>query len=132
MKVLVSGSTGLIGSALIPSLEAEGHTVKRLVRKEAKSDNEIFWNPTSKTDSSKLDGFDGVVQLAGESIIGRWNQEKKAKIRNSRNEGTKSLVDALISVSNPPKILVCASAIGYYGDRGNELLKEDSAPGTGF
>jgi uncharacterized protein len=129
MKVLVSGSTGLIGSALIPSLEAEGHNVKRLVRKEPTSENEIFWNSTTK---SKLDGFDGVVHLAGESIMGRWNQEKKTKIRNSRIEGTKKLVDGICSVPNPPKVLVCASAIGYYGDRGNELLKEDSAPGTGF
>jgi uncharacterized protein len=132
MKILVSGSTGLIGSALIPSLEAEGHTVKRLVQKEPASENEIFWNPATKTDSSKLDGFDGIVHLAGEPIIGRWNQEKKAKIRSSRIEGTKSLVEGLASVSNPPKVFVCASAIGYYGDRGNELLKEDSAPGTGF
>jgi uncharacterized protein len=129
MKVLVSGSTGLIGSALIPSLEAEGHNVKRLVRKEPTSENEIFWNSTTK---SKLDGFDGVVHLAGESIMGRWNQEKKTKIRNSRIEGTKKLVDGICSVPNPPKVLVCASAIGYYGDRGNELLKEYSAPGTGF
>jgi uncharacterized protein len=131
MRVLVSGSTGLIGSALIPALEAEGHTVKRLVRKEPTSEDEIFWNPTAK-DSSKFDGFDGVVHLAGESIIGRWNAEKKARIRSSRIEGTKSLVNAVTSVSNQPKVFVCASAIGYYGDRGNELLKEDSAPGTGF
>jgi uncharacterized protein (TIGR01777 family) len=132
MKVLVSGSTGLVGSALVPALEAEGHKVNRLVRKEPTSETEIFWNPAIKTDSSKLDGFDGVVHLAGESIIGRWNAEKKAKIRSSRIEGTKSLVDAVSSVPNPPKIFVCASAIGYYGDRGNELLREDSAPGTGF
>lgn len=132
MKVLVSGSTGLVGSALVPALEAEGHKVKRLVRKEPTSETEILWNPAIKTDSSKLDGFDGVVHLAGESIIGRWNAEKKAKIRSSRIEGTKSLVEAVSSVPNPPKIFVCASAIGYYGDRGNELLREDSAPGTGF
>jgi uncharacterized protein len=132
MRVLVSGSTGLIGSALIPSLEAEGHIVKRLVRKEPTSDSEIFWNSAAKNDSSKLEGFDGVVHLAGESIIGRWNAEKKAKIRSSRIEGTSSLVDALTSTSSCPKVFVCASAIGYYGDRGNELLKEDSAPGTGF
>lgn len=132
MKVLVSGSTGLIGSALIPSLEAEGHTIKRLVRKEPTSENEIFWNPGTQLDASKLEGIDAVVHLAGESIMGRWNAEKKAKIRNSRVEGTTSLAQGLASLSNPPKILVCASAIGYYGDRGNELLKEDSAPGTSF
>jgi uncharacterized protein (TIGR01777 family) len=132
MKLLVSGSTGLVGSALVPALEAEGHKVKRLVRKEPTSESEIFWNPTTKTDSSKLDGFDGVIHLAGESIIGRWNAEKKAKIRSSRIEGTKSLVDAAVSVSSPPKVFMCASAIGYYGDRGNELLREDSAPGIGF
>lgn len=131
MKVLVSGSTGLIGSALIPSLEAEGHTIKRLVRKESTSENEISWTG-SKSDSSKLEGFDGVVHLAGESIVGRWNAEKKAKIRNSRVEGTKSLAETLASVANPPKVFVCASAIGYYGDRGNELLKEDSPAGTSF
>lgn len=132
MKILVSGSTGLIGTALVPALEAEGHTVNRLVRKEPTSENQIFWNPGSKMDASKIEGFDAVVHLAGESIIGRWNAEKKTKIRNSRVEGTTSLAKGLASLSNPPKTLVCASAIGYYGDRGNELLKEDSPPGTGF
>ncbi|HEY7159882.1 MAG TPA: NAD-dependent epimerase/dehydratase family protein, partial [Acidobacteriota bacterium] len=132
MKVLVSGSTGLIGSALIPSLEAEGHTIQRLVRTQPTSENEIFWDPDSKLDSSKLPGFDAVIHLAGESIMGRWNAEKKAKIRNSRVEGTESLAEALASITNPPKVFICASAIGYYGDRGNELLKEDSPPGTSF
>jgi len=132
MNILVSGSTGLIGSILVSSLEKEGHTVKRLVRKQTTSENEIFWDPGSKMDSSKLAGFDAVVHLAGETITGRWNEEKKAKIRNSRVEGTKSLAQGLASTSNPPKVFVCASAIGYYGDRGNELLKEDSAPGTSF
>lgn len=132
MNILVSGSTGLIGSALVSSLDKEGHTVKRLVRKQTTSENEIFWDPGSKMDSSKLEGFDAVVHLAGESITGRWNEEKKAKIRNSRVEGTKSLAQGLASTSNPPKVFVCASAIGYYGDRGNELLKEDSPPGNSF
>jgi uncharacterized protein (TIGR01777 family) len=132
MNILVSGSTGLIGTALVSSLEKDGHTVKRLVRKSPASENEIFWDPGSKIDSSKLEGFDAVVHLAGESIMGRWNEEKKAKIRNSRVEGTKSLAQGLASTSNPPKVWICASAIGYYGDRGNELLKEDSPPGTSF
>jgi uncharacterized protein len=132
MNILVSGSTGLIGSALVSSLEKGGHTVKRLVRKSPTSENQIFWDPGSKVDSSKLEGFDAVVHLAGESIMGRWNEEKKAKIRNSRVEGTKSLAQGLASTSNPPKVWICASAIGYYGDRGNELLKEGSPPGTSF
>jgi uncharacterized protein (TIGR01777 family) len=132
MNILVSGSTGLIGSALISFLEKEGHGIKRLVRKEPTSENQIFWNPGSKMDSSKLEGFDAVVHLAGESIMGRWNDEKKAKIRNSRVEGTKSLAEGLASTSKSPRVFVCASAVGYYGDRGNELLKEDSPPGTDF
>jgi uncharacterized protein len=132
MNILVSGSTGLIGSALVSSLEKDGHTVKRLVRKSRTSENQIFWDPGSKMDSSKLEGFDAVVHLAGESIMGRWNEEKKAKIRSSRVEGTKSLAQGLASTSNPPKVWVCASAIGYYGDRGNELMTEDSPPGTSF
>ncbi len=132
MNILISGSTGLIGSSLVPFLETEGHSIKRLVRKQPVSENEIFWSPDSKIDPSKLEGFDGVIHLAGESIMGRWTAEKKAKIRTSRIEGTKSLAQSLASVTKPPRVLVCASAIGYYGDRPNEVLREDSPQGTGF
>ncbi len=132
MKCLVSGSTGLIGSSLVPHLQKTGHDVKRLVRKIASSQDEISWDPETSVDASKLEGFDAVIHLAGESIIGRWNEEKKAAIRNSRVQGTLTLVNALSLLKTPPRIFISASAIGYYGDRGNEWLPEESTPGTGF
>lgn len=132
LNILVSGSTGLIGSSLVLFLESEGHTIKRLVRKQPASENEILWSPDSKIDPSKLEEFDGVIHLAGESIMGRWTVEKKAKIRSSRVEGTRSLAQSLASLTKPPRVFICASAVGYYGDRGNEVLTEESPAGTGF
>jgi uncharacterized protein (TIGR01777 family) len=132
MKCLVSGSTGLIGSVLVPHLKKTGHDVRRLVRKPTSSQDEISWDPETSVDRSKLEGFDAVIHLAGESIMGRWNDAKKDAIRKSRIHGTKTLSDALASLSNPPTVMVSASAIGYYGDRGNEWLPEESPAGTGF
>jgi len=133
MKILISGSTGLVGSALVPYLTQHGHTVKRLVRSAPKA-TDILWNPANRSiDTSRLEGFDAVIHLAGESIAaGRWSTEKKQRIRDSRVQGTQLLVEELSRLNQPPKTFLCASAIGYYGNRGNETLWEDSTPGTGF
>jgi uncharacterized protein len=134
MKILISGSHGLVGQALIKSLEPEGHQIFRLVRHYPGSPFEIEWSPDRYSIAlSLIEGFDAVVHLAGESIAeGRWTEEKKKRIRESRVKGTKLLSDALANLTDPPKTLISASAIGYYGDRGDELLTESSAPGNDF
>lgn len=134
MNVLVTGSTGLVGSALIPFLTTGGHRVQRLVRGAASGNDEIVWDPNSgEVDAHKLEGLDAVVHLAGENIAtGRWDSAKKARIRDSRVGGTRVLCESLSRLDRRPKVLVCASAIGYYGDRGDEVLTEGSLPGTSF
>lgn len=134
MKILISGSHGLVGKALVRSLESEGHNIYRLVRHAPGSDVEIEWSPDRYSIAlARLEGFDAVVHLAGESIAsGRWDEERKRKIRESRVKGTKLLSDALANLARPPKTLISASAIGYYGDRADELLSEGSAPGEDF
>ena len=134
MKILISGSHGLVGTALIKSLEPEGHEIFRLVRHAPNSRSEIEWSPDRYSIAlARIEGFDAVVHLAGESIAeGRWSDEKKKRIRESRAKGTKLLGDALANLSNPPRILISASAIGYYGNRGDEVLTEGSTPGDGF
>ncbi len=134
MDVLVSGSSGLIGSALISALGNDGHQVRRLTRSGGSSpEGGVRWDPSSgMIDAAGLEGVDAVVHLAGENIVGRWTAAKKARIRDSRVEGTYLLSGALAKLSTPPKVMVCASATGYYGDRGNELLTEESAPGHNF
>lgn len=134
MKILISGSHGLVGNALIKSLEAQNHEVFQLVRRLPDSESEIEWNPDRYSIAiARLDGFDAVIHLAGESIAeGRWTEEKKRRIRDSRVKGTKLLSDALANLTSPPKTLICASAIGYYGDRGEEVLTEQSPPGKDF
>jgi len=134
MKILISGSHGLVGTALIKSLEADGHEIFRLVRHAPSSQAEVEWSPDRYSIAlARLEGFDAVVNLAGESIAeGRWSEEKKRLIRESRVKGTKLLGDALANLTNPPKTFICASAIGYYGNRGDEILTETSAPGDDF
>jgi uncharacterized protein (TIGR01777 family) len=134
MNVLVTGSHGLIGSALVRRLCADGHKVAALVRGRATSPHEIGWDPAGAgVDSDALEGFDAVVHLAGESIAaGRWTEKQKQKIRDSRVQGTRILCQALADLERPPQSLVVASAIGYYGDRDDEVLDESSSPGTGF
>jgi len=134
MKILVSGSSGLIGSQLVPFLEAGGHEVMRLVRRGASGDDEIHWDPAAGSiDGEALAGLDAVVHLAGENIAaGRWNDELKRRIRTSRVEGTRLLCESLAELQTPPPVLVCASAVGFYGDRGNAELDEESEPGTSF
>lgn len=133
MRILVTGSTGLVGGALIPALEAQGHEVLRLVRSEPQP-GEARWDPAKGTiDASALEGLDGAVHLAGENIAeGRWTDEKKRRILESRVEGTKLLSESLAGLAAPPKVLVSASAIGFYGNRGAEILTEQSASGDDF
>jgi len=134
MNILVTGAGGTIGEALIPFLAAGGHRVSRLVRfKPRPGEALIQWDPAAgKIDPAALEGLDAVVHLAGETIAGRWTPEKKARIRASRRKGTILLGETLASLSKRPSVLVSASAIGYYGNRGEEILKEDSAPGSLF
>jgi uncharacterized protein len=131
-KILVSGVSGPIGAALLPSLKARGYEITRLVRGPATGKDQISWDPGRPIAPEAVSGFDAVVHLAGESIVGRWTDEKKRKIRESRVAGTSTLAQALAQAQAKPQVFVCSSAIGYYGDRGNEILNEQSAPGTGF
>lgn len=134
MKILVSGSTGLVGSALLPLLTTSGHSVTRLVRsKRSPHDDAIEWNPAQGAlDRGALEGFDAVIHLAGERIVGRWTPEKKEEIRESRVRGTRLLCETLAALERPPRTLLCASAAGIYGDRGDETLTEESPIGKGF
>jgi uncharacterized protein len=134
MKILISGSHGLVGSALTKSLEAQNHEVFRLVRHAPNSQTEVEWSPDRYSIAlARIEGFDAVVSLAGENIAeGRWTDEKKKRIRESRVKGTKLLGDALANLSAPPRTFICASAIGYYGNRGDEMLTENSERGNDF
>ena len=133
MKVLIAGASGLVGSALTPSLEREGAQVTRLVRSSAGA-GEIEWHPNNdQIDASALEGFDAVINLAGENIAGgRWTDEVKRKIRDSRVNGTHLLSEAIAKLKQKPKAFLCASATGIYGDRGDEPLDEQSDSGGGF
>ena len=133
MKVLISGASGLVGSALRSSLETDGHEVVALVRREPIGPGEVLWDPSGGSLDLSGVGADAVVHLAGESIAeGRWNAAKKQRIRDSRVQGTRVLCEALASLKVKPKVVVCASAIGYYGHREEYLLSESSSPGEGF
>lgn len=133
--VAISGASGLVGTALTALLHAEGKSVLAMTRQDGGSyQDSIRWDPaTGLTNPTRLESVDAVVHLAGESIAaGRWNSALKRKIRTSRIEGTRSLVKSIAAVGKRPKVLVCASAIGFYGDRGASELDESSAAGTGF
>ena len=135
MKVLVSGSTGLIGTALVGRLESSGHSVSRLARPgSARTSSGIAWDPASNlVDAEQLEGFDAAIHLSGENVAsGRWSADQKARIRDSRVKSTELLANALAGLDSPPKVFACASATGYYGDRGDEVLTEDAAPGSDF
>jgi uncharacterized protein len=135
MKILISGASGMVGSTLAAALGAEGHTVGRLARPcSAASANDVLWDPEGGgLDSAAAEGTEAIVHLAGASIAGaRWSTARKELLRRSRVDATKNLVAGLSRMSSPPRIFVAASAIGYYGDRGDEKLTEQSAPGTDF
>jgi uncharacterized protein (TIGR01777 family) len=131
-RVLVSGVSGPIGKALVPSLHSRGYEVVRLVRRAPSDKSQISWDPLKPVDPRAVSGFDAVIHLAGESIVGRWTAPKKAKIRDSRVVGTQNLAAALAQAQAKPQVLVCSSAVGYYGDRSDDILNESSAPGAGF
>jgi uncharacterized protein len=135
MRVLISGGSGLVGSALTGSLRADGHTVAHFVRPGGKKEpGDVFWNPASAAaDVPAMEGYDAIVHLSGASIAeGRWTPKRKAILRSSRVDSTRVLVDVLARLREPPKVLICASAIGYYGNRGDELLTESSGYGNDF
>ncbi len=141
-RILVSGASGPIGSALLPSLKSSGAHVARLTRtnvshgsanhRSTNDEERIPWDPAQPISPDAVSGFDAVIHLAGESIVGRWTPAKKAKIRESRVAGTQNLAQALAQAKEKPEIFICSSAIGYYGSRGDEVLKEESSSGTGF
>lgn len=133
MKIIISGSNGLVGSAIIPALTAGGHEVKRLLRARTRPGGE-HWDPErGELKSGALEGFDAIIHLAGESIAsGRWTSARKERIYRSRVDGTRLLSEALNKLARPPKVLLSASAIGFYGDRGAEGLTEESAIGSFF
>lgn len=131
-RILVSGVSGPIGAALLPLLHSRGYEVVRLVRGPANGRDEITWHPGQAVSPEAVSGFDAVIHLAGETIFGYWGRAKKARIRNSRVTGTENLAAALAQAKIRPQVFVCGSAIGYYGSRGDELLKETSDPGKDF
>lgn len=135
-RILVSGASGPIGTALLPSLKAAGARISRLARKDTRysdrDEDQIPWTPGQPIPPEAVSGFHAVIHLAGESIVGRWTAEKKKKIRDSRVLGTTHLARALAEAKEKPQVFICSSAIGYYGDRGDEILNEQSAPGSGF
>ncbi len=131
MRVAVSGASGFIGTAVVHRLEASGHQVSRLVRGTPRA-GEIHWIPAGALETEPLEGFDAVVHLAAENISGRWTHSKKARILNSRVQGTLTIATTLARLQRKPQVLVSASAIGFYGSRGDETLDESSAPGSDF
>ena len=131
-RILVTGVSGPIGAALLPSLNHREYQVVRLVRGTAHGEGQISWDPAQALSPQAVSGFDAVVHLAGESIVGRWTEAKKARIRDSRIPATTHLAQALAQAKAKPGIFICASAIGYYGNRGDEVLKEEITAGTGF
>jgi uncharacterized protein len=134
MDVIVTGSSGLIGSALVPALEAAGHRVRRLVRRAATGDDEVRWDPAAGTiDTAALGTVDAAIHLAGEGIgERRWTDEQKRRIRDSRTQGTTLLATTLASLEPTPSVLLSGSAVGIYGDGGEQELTESSSRGTGF
>lgn len=134
MRVLITGGTGLIGQGVRKQLRAEGADVLILSRKPAVTGESIQWDPDAgRIDHSSLEGFDAIIHLAGENIgAGRWTDARKERILRSRVDSTRLLAETIVQLESPPQVVISSSAIGYYGDRGDELLTEESAPGAGF
>ncbi len=135
MRILVSGASGMVGRAAVGAMRGEGHRVNRLARPGTKREpGDAGWDPlTGALDGGAAEGAEAVVHLAGASIAeGRWNEGRKARIRESRGEATRRLVASLGKLKKPPLVFISASAVGYYGSRGDEMLTEASAPGSDF
>jgi len=133
MKIAVTGASGLIGSALVPALEASGHEVVQLVRRAPEGPSELAWDPAAESiDAERLAGVDAVVNLSGATIGRRWTAARKREILASRVDSTTLLAETLAALEPHPAVLVCAGGIGIYGDRGDEILTEESELGTGF
>lgn len=133
MLVALTGSTGLIGSALAPALREAGHEVRALVRREPSAPEEVGWDPESGSlDPGALEGVEAIVHLAGENIGKRWSRATRQRVLDSRVQGTRLLAETAAQLERPPSVLVCASAVGYYGNRGDEVLTERSPRGSGF
>jgi hypothetical protein len=139
MKILLTGATGLVGTALVAALAREGHTVCRLVRSATKSTHgtvgtlDVPWDPQTGALGGAAVGAEAVVNLGGASIVGgRWTNARKRLLRTSRVDATRALVTALAKMNAKPGVLVSASAVGFYGNRGDETLTEESAPGNNF
>ncbi|MGI8811855.1 MAG: TIGR01777 family oxidoreductase [Pyrinomonadaceae bacterium] len=134
MKILITGASGLIGKALQESFRAKGHEMLLASRKDPQNDNEIKWDMKNGfAEPHRLEGVDAVIHLAGENVSGlRWTDEKKRAIRDSRVLGTRSVVRAIAAMQRKPSIFLATSAIGFYGDRGDEVVTESSAPGDTF
>jgi len=129
----MSGSSGLLGSALMQSLGTDGYEITRLMRRPTAAAGQIAWDFAQPLAPQSVSGFDAVIHLAGESIASRWTESKKKAIRDSRVLGTRHLAEALARAASPPRVFISASAIGFYGDCGDEILREDSASGgSGF
>lgn len=133
MKVVVSGASGFIGSALVPALEAEGHEVVRLVRRDPHETAEIAWDPaTGLLDRRALEGVDAVVNLSGANVGHRWTGSRRREILDSRVDATRLLAATAAALEPRPSVLVCAGGVDVYGDRGDEIVTEESALGEGF
>ena len=133
MKIAITGSSGLIGTALIKAISERGDTAVRIVRSSPGS-NDVLWDINAGTiDTGKLEGIDAVVHLAGEGIgEAKWSPEQKKRIRESRTLSTALLAESLAGLESPPSVFVSGSAMGYYGDRGSQEMTEQSEPGVGF
>lgn len=134
MKIIISGSSGLIGTALVKALKAKGHIVKTLIRRQPVNDSEIFWEPLNgKIDTNKLNDLDCVINLSGENIAsGKWTEDKKKKILESRIKSTNLLCKTLLNLDKPPSTLLSASADGYYGDCNQNEVTETTPAGDSF
>src|ERR1700678_1158231 len=131
-RILLTGASGPIGMALLASFAPQGTEIVRLVRGRADHPGQVSWDPRASLSPAAVSGFDAVIHLAGESVIGRWTEEKKKAIRESRVLGTRSLANALAQCQAKPAVFLCASAIGFYGNRGDEVMNEQSPSGEGF
>jgi len=134
MKIAITGASGLVGNKLTKLLQSKGHQIYRFVRSDKNAPNTIYWNPEKgEINAETLEGLDAIVHLAGENIAsGRWNETVKKRIWDSRIQGTRLLVDTLKTLKTPPRVLVSASAMGYYGNRGDDKLTEESGGDESF